>query len=252
MQNQGDLYVLDLETHSVNLVSLVGAPSAMHVDEEADRTVLVYANSAQVEILDHERFDLVTWPLDEAMTAIADAGPYVLLYRPGSKDVYRLDPLTGDTVEFRLEGPLASLEVAPTNELAVAFTAENTFGDRPGMEILDLRDDRGRSTTWLLEGRGVGVAFSAGDQSLHALVLQSDTDYLHELDLYAAEGADIELDASPLGIGEIPGGGFWITHQAGLGLVSFLDPATGEVTQAAGFGAFGLADPIEVLDTEEE
>lgn len=252
VSGSSDLYVLDLELHAVNIVSLTSAPAAMQVDPHTDTTVLVYAGKPAVEVLEHTYFDVETIALDEPMTAIVDTETFVVLSREGGRDVYKLDTATRELTELRLQNPLLSLEVAPTAEFAIAFTTEGSFGGRPYMEVLDLRDDRGRTYPYLLETRGVGVAFDQGDGTLHALVLQNEIDYLYQLDLYTAEAREVELAAPPIGIGDLPSGGFYITHDADLGLVSFLDPATGEIEPVAGFAALGIADPIEVADTEEE
>jgi hypothetical protein len=113
------------------------------------------------------------------------------------------------------------------------------------MEILDLRDDD--TQPFLLEGQGLGVVFSQSDTELHALVLQQGQDYLYQLDLYTGVAVEIDLSQPPVAIGSMADGSFYITHTSGLGLVSFLDPVTGDVTEIGGFGAIDLYQPIELL-----
>jgi hypothetical protein len=249
--NAADLYVLDLETHSVNIVSLAASPSAMHVDRSSDRTVFVSNASASAEILDHANFALREVPLDEPCDTIVPGDGFAVLARVGGQDVYRLDLVTGDVVEFRLHGPLDSVHLAPTGELAVALT-RSLDGGRPGMEVLDLRDDRGHSYPYLLEGLGIDVAFDESGPSLHALVLQDGIDYVYDLDLYASTAVEVDLEAPPIGIGAMPGGGFYVTNAVDLGMVTFFDPSTGESHAVTGFGTFGLADPIELTPVEAE
>lgn len=243
-----DLYVLDLVNNSVNIVTLDLAPSAMHVDATDDVTVLVSAATAAVDILDHRFFDVARVQLDEAMESIIDGDGFDLLYGRNHRDVYRLDPLTGDLVEFRLQSPLLSLHLAPTEEFAIAFTTPGDVGGRPGMEVLDLRDDRGHSFPFLLEGVGIDAKFTVDDAGLlHALILQTDVTYVYALDLYGGSAREIELDVPPIGIGARADGGFYVTHDDPLGLVSLFDPATDAIETVAGFGALGMFDDIDFV-----
>lgn len=244
VQGKSDLYVLDLIHHSVNIVSLDAAPSAMHVDIADDRTVLVSASAASVDIVDHDVFDVERIALAEPMSSIVDGAGFDLLYNPGLQDIYQLDVLTGDVITYRLQEPLLSLYLAPTEEFAIALTSESGFGGRPGMEILDLRDGRGHTYPYLLEQRGIDVAFTETDAGLHALVLQQNVPYLYKLDLYAGAAEEVELVQPPVAIGALDSGGFYVTHDDPLGLVSVVDPATNAIETLAGFGSLGLLDEI--------
>lgn len=246
-----DLYVLDLENHSVNLVSLVGRPSAMQVETTLDRTVLVYGNTPRVEILDHQFFDLETLQLDEPMTAILPAETFVMLYAPGSRDVYRLDLETQEIEEFRLQQNLLSLRLAPEGDFSIALTANPNAG--AGMEVLDLRDALGHSYPYLLENTGVDVRFDTTDGGLHALLLQENVDYLYDLDVLSGNARQVDLEAPPVAIGELPGGGFYVTHDAALGLVSLFDSSSGEITKTyEGFGVLGLFDEVALTEGEAQ
>jgi hypothetical protein len=255
-RGSSDLYAIDLEQSAINIVELASAPSAMAVSADADRTVFVYGGSPVVELMDHQLFDLEQVTLDEPMDQIALAPGVAVLYGTASQhDVYRLDLESGDRTEYRLQNPTVILELAPTNEFAVALTrAEGGGGDgvdalydqNPGMEIIDLRGDT--TTPFVLEGQGLGIAFSAGDTNLSALVLQEGIDYLYRLDLYTQEAEEIEVSAPPVGIGEMPDGQFYVTHDRALGLVSFLDPDTGRIVEVSGFATLGLLDPVELVE----
>jgi hypothetical protein len=125
---------------------------------------------------------------------------------------------------------------------------DSLYDQHPGMEIVDLRSDE--SEPFLLEGQGLGVAFASDDALLNALVLQQGVDYLYRLDLYTRQSEELELAAPPVAIGTMPDGRFFITHDRPLGLVSFLDPATGEVVEVGGFAAVGVNDLIELIEEE--
>ncbi len=256
VRGKDDLYILDLAEHSVNLVSLSGNPTAMFVDSDTDQTVFVYDNSATVDVLEHEYFELQTLQLDEPMNQIIDAGDRVVLYSTGSSlhDAYLLELDTMALHEFRLENPATAMQLSPSNEFAVALTRpENGFGSgvegiydgSPGMEILDLRADiDGKIDTdshpFLLETQGIGLAFAQDDTNLEVLVLQTDQDYLYGLDLYTGTPREIELPEPPAAIGTMPDGTFYITHNVGLGLISFMEPLGTELVAASGFAAAEL------------
>ncbi|MEZ4239781.1 MAG: hypothetical protein R3F59_27210 [Myxococcota bacterium] len=257
-----DLYALDLELHAINIVDLAGQPGAMAVDGPANRTAFVYPNLPLVQLLDHRFFDTQTIALDEPMDRIALGDQQAVLWSAsGAHDLYRIDTRSTDLVEYRLQNPATDLFLAPTKEFALVLTrpeggsgsgVDGLYDVHPGMEVVDLRSER--SEPFLLEGQGLGVAFAQdpAGTTLNALVLQQDVDYLFRLDLYTRQTEEIPLDAPAVRIGSMPDGTFFITHDRALGLVSFLDPDTGEVTTAAGFAAAGSLDLIELAASGEE
>jgi len=260
-QGSSDLYTLDLQSQSINIVDLSAQPADMAVNVATDRTVLVYNNLPVVEILDHELFDVDRFELDEPMDTILQGEDFAVLFdQGGGKDVYRLDIATGDLVEYVLENPPLEVVMAPGEDFAVALTraeggssndaAANLYNKYPGLEIIDLR---GKGTApYILEGAGLGVAFSRTDTRLDALVLQEGIDYLYQLDLYTGEEAELELSAPPSDIGVMPDGTFYITHPSALGLVSFYDAGSGDIVEVAGFAARGLLDAYEPTPAEDD
>ena len=89
----------------------------------------------------------------------------------------------------------------------------------------------------------MGLALVEGDSTTYALLLLDGLDKLLKVDLAKpSQPVEIDLPAPPTGIGALPDGRFWVTHQSGLGLVSFLDPATDEPVSAGGFALAGLMD----------
>ncbi|MCO4747351.1 MAG: hypothetical protein KC912_21305 [Proteobacteria bacterium] len=259
VQGSADLYVLDLELHSVNIVSLSANPSDMVVDPGTDRTVLTYGGRARVDVLEHEFFEVDSFTLDEPMNQIAQGEGLAVLYSTNSsyKDVYRLDLATQELVEYRLENPAIELVMAPTEEYAIALTrAEGGVGTgvsglydgAPGMEIVDLRPGSNDTYPYLLEAAGLGLSFSATETALHALVLQQGIDYVYQLDLYTGDDQEIALSVPPLAIGSMPDGSFFITQDSAFGRVSFLDPGTGEIQEVEGFALNNLLDPTAPVE----
>ena len=145
--------------------------------------------------------------------------------------------------------------LAPTEDFAIALTRpESGYGGdaidaMPGMEIIDLINEK--NSTFVLEGQGVGVAYSSDETSLHALLLQEGAEYVYKYNLHTGEQQIIDLSAPPVSIGSMPDGNFYITHDNGSGLVSFLNPDSGELTEVAGFGTLGILDPIQLFEEEE-
>ncbi len=253
--SSADLYAIDLQNESINLVDLSGVPATIGVDAVADRTVLVYGNRRVVEVMEHDFFEVDTIPVDEGMNEITSIGGTALLWSTGNRhDLYRLGLENNELVEYRLQNPAVSLHVAPTEEFAIALTraeggnggggADDIYDRWPGMEIIDLDDND--TEPFVLEGNGLGVAFSADEFNLNVIVLQEGADYLFRYDLYLRQDTEIELEAPPVAIGTLgEDGPFWITHDSALGLVSFLDPVDGEITRVVnGFAVAGVLDPI--------
>jgi len=262
VQGSGDLYTLDLEAESINIVDLDASPSGMGVEKVADTTALVYDTRRQVDLLDHEYFDVESIDLDEPATDITIGTGFAMLYNVSSTnyhDIYRLDTADMNLVEYRAKNPVESLQVSPDEGHAIAVTRpEPTSGtglealtdSNWGIEILSLNSNSGQSINLISESQPVGVAFSA--DSAYALVLLEGVDELLKLDLYAGTYSQLPLEDSPLGIGSFGSGGFYITHDAALGLVSFLDPDTGEISAVGNFAAGGLLGGETVLPRTEE
>jgi len=207
-----------------------------------------------VEVLDHALFDIESYPLDQPMDTVLQGEDFALLYdRDGGKDVVRLDIETGDLVEYVLENPPMEVLIAPGEDFAIALcraeggrsddVAANFYNQTPVMEVIDLRSDD--TAPYTLEGAGVGLAFSRSASRLDALLLQERVDYLYQLDLYTGEESELELSAPPSGLGVMPDGTFYITHPSALGLLTFFDASTGDITEVSGFAARGLLDPYE-------
>ena len=262
VQGSGDLYTLDLEAESINIVDLDASPSGMGVEKVADMTALVYSTRTQVDLIDHEYFDVETLDLDEPATDIQVGTGFTMLYNTSSSnyhDIYRLDTEDLNLVEYRAKNPVVELQISPDEGHAVAVTrpepASGTGLDALtdsnwGVEILSLSSNNGFSINLISESEPVGVAFSA--DSAYALVLLKGVNELLKLDLYAGTYTQLPLEDSPLGIGSFGSDGFYITHDAALGLVSFLDPETEEISAVGQFAIGGLLSTDTPLPRQEE
>jgi hypothetical protein len=260
---RADLYVMDLEDEAINIVDLAAAPAAMAVDPTADRTVLVYADRPQADLVDHRVFDVETVELDEPCTALVEAGGgRVLAYndRAATHDVYRLDASTGGVEEYRVPNPVTDLEVSPDGAFAVALQRDEWTGSGSSIDayydqhwvatLLDLVNDD--QVDLVLGSEPVGLAFTEGDSgSPYALLLLAGLDALVKLDLWTAQDTEFDLPAPATGIGATADGRFWITHDRALGLLTLLDPEDDSMSQISGFADLGLL-PDDTLPRIEE
>lgn len=261
---RADLYVMDLEGEAINIVDLASAPAAMVVDEPSDRTVLVYADRAQADLVDHAYFDVETVDLDEPCTALVPAGDGVVLAyndRASTYDVYRLDVGTGQATEYRVPNPVTELQVAPGGAWAVALQRDEWTGTGSPLDaaydahwmasLLDLSGDD--QVDLLLGSEPMGLAFTEGDTGRpYALLLLKGLDALVQVDLWSAEDSEIALPAPATGIGATADGRFWIAHDRALGLVTLLDPEEGTMTHIWGFADRGLFPDDTLPRTGEE
>lgn len=252
IRGEPDLYALDLESQSINIVELGSIPSAMVVNAAHDRTVLVSGAGPYVQVLEHDFFEVDTLALDVPMQRIEQGTNFAFLFDPDKTDAYRLDLAENRVTEYVLANPPTSVAIAPTEGLAIAFTTPRGVGgiQRHGMEVIDLTDDD--TENYGLEGTGIGLAFAQRGPDLSALVLQDGVEYVYELDLVTNRGQEVELSSPPVAIGSMPDGTFFITHGDALGLVSFLDPSGEEplITEVSGFATLGVIDPILLLEEE--
>ncbi|MCB9666378.1 MAG: hypothetical protein H6732_19865 [Alphaproteobacteria bacterium] len=247
-----DLYVLDLQDPSINLVSLAGTPADLVVDPANDQTLLVYANRSLVEVLDHQLFDLREVTLARPANHI-DLGPdYALLSQLGAGlDLVRLDLASLRTDTIRLNYPPDEVQLAPDGAFAVTLVRSGSQGDNLELVDLVLRDGRVRttSTAFRLDGAPVGLAMTEIPDGMSLLVLQQGVDTLFELSWPLLGLATADLPGGPAALGRV-GDGFWIAHDDPLGLVSFYTPGE-DVVSLAGFGRTGLFD-VDQLFVEEE
>ena len=261
VENSGDLYALNLESESINIVDLDASPADMVVDSSADKTALVYSGRSQVDVLDHDLLDVETVDLDEPSNRLLQADGFAVLYNDSATyyDVYRLDLSTSDLVEYRVKNPVDEMQISPDQTRALAFTrpdigsgsgAEGIADENWGVEILNLTSDSGASISLVSQSKPLGMAFSADGDT--ALVLLEGVDDLLQLNLLNGSSSEIELEDTPLGIGAFGESGFFITHDAALGLVSFFDPATGELTPVGQFASAGLIQRERELPRQEE
>lgn len=268
IQGSSDLYELDLERHSIDLEELDSAPTAMAnaalpgIDDGADAavTLIAYAGAPQVDVLDQDLLELrEPFVLEEPVTDLLVTPTSALMYnrqQDSVKDVYHVDLATYEISEFRVANPLDELQLSPGLDFAVGtLRPENDSGNdldayqdsRWGLAIIDLVDQQ--ETSLVLEAEPVGLALLERDGTTYALVLMDGIEHVIQVNLQEPTFfAEVELAAPPIGIGQLASGQFYITHDAALGLVSFLDPQTGDLSIASGFATAGLLQQPALLD----
>ena len=265
VEGSGELYALDLESESINIVSLDSAPADMAVSATSDLTVLVYRYDEQVDVLEHDYFDVESLGLEESANSILVDGSTAILYHTGTDrdrhDVIRLDLESSERIEYRMENPVSSLQIAPDGDHAVALLRtesssggglEGVADSRYGVSILDLGSDKGANIGLMSGSRPVGLAFQGGDDTSTALLLLEDQNDLLELDLDGGTYETVELSDQPMGIGSYSDGEFYITHDSALGLISFWDPDTETLETVGGFAMRSLLREGTPLATTED
>ena len=259
------LYKLDLERFSIDIEDLDAAPSDLAVSATADGTLITYSGLAQLDILSLSDFELeAPIQLDDPMTGVLLSDQRALLYNDqgGSYDVYSLDLESRALTELRVANPVDQMMLSEGGRYAVGVLRPETnassgldeYQDRNwGLAVAPL-EGGDEMVSLVLESEPVGLALvEDGDRTFALLLLQGVEDLL-QVDLANPSVAtEVPLPAPPTGIGTLPDGRFWITHEAGLGLVSFLEPATGDVLSSGAFAVSGLMqeDTLPRRSTEE-
>lgn len=254
------LYKLDLENDAIDIEDLDAVPSDLAVAASTDETLVAYAGSAKVDVLRHD-VDELDDPieLDDPVTGIVVTDTTAVLYNDvaSTYDVYALDLESQALTEYRVANPVDRLEVSPGGLYAVAtLRPESSYGggldeyqDRNwGLGVADLSDDE--MVSLVLEAPPVGMALVEGATTTHALLLLQGINTVLQVDLAnPSQPVALELPAPPRSIGDLPDGRFFITHEAGSGMISFLDPESDPpmLTSASGFAMVGLFDENDTL-----
>ncbi len=248
-----NLYVLDLVAESIDIVELNAVPAALQVDAANDRTVIVYANTPEVDVLEHTYFSTKAYTLTEPASAISEAGTSQLLYNPGSSyhDVYAFDVASGTLNEFRAENPVEAMYVSDDGTVAMATTTPEGGGSSGdvssfydsyyGLSIFDLASNH-TPAALALQAAPVGVQLVSEGGVNTAFVLLDGVEELQQVDLATGSATTLKLPAPPVGITAMPGGPFVVSHASALGLLSFYDVASNTFVSAANFGTLGLYD----------
>lgn len=251
VEGSSELYKLDLQSPTIDLEDLDAPPSDMIVSEAEDAVVIVYDSMARVDVLDLTSFELKDpVALDDPMNGVLLSDGLAVLYNQDSSshDVYTLDLDTTELVEHRVENPVDDMRLSPAGRYAVGTLRPESTGGTGleqyqdanwGLAVIDLVESE--AVSLVLESRPVGLELVEQGDSTYALVLLEGRDTVLQLDLASpSRPEELDLEAPPTSIGALPDGRFSITHDAPLGLISFLDPATGKTTPAAGFATLGL------------
>ena len=229
---------------------LRGAGVRSHQQSD-NSVVIVYNGLNRVDILDLDVFELKDpVALDDAMNGVLLSDGRAFLYNDSSSshDVYEIDLATSELVEYRVENPVDSMRLSPSGRYAVGVLSpepsssgglEGYQDENWGLSVVDMDEDD--SVSLILESEPVGLELVEQGDDTFALVLLRGRDTLLQLDLSKpSQFVEIDLEAPPRGIDAMPDGRFSITHDAPLGLITFLDPASGKTTFAAGFATLDL------------
>jgi len=260
IKGSSDLFEIDLVNPSIDLKELDAPPSdlAVYTDpqsgtgEDPGLTLIAYSSLSQVDVLDMGTGELQE-PIDLEVptTSILTGDGFAVLYNTTTDsvhDVYRVDLETTELTVYVVDNPVDEMRLNEGGNFAVGILRpENASGSsldqyqdqRWGLAVVDLTSND--SVSLVVESQPVGLELIEDDQTTFALILMQDVDTLLQVDLAHPSVAEpIELPAGPTGIGTLPDGRFYITHDDGLGLISFLDPSNGKLDSTAGFAAVDL------------
>ncbi|MDP6931780.1 MAG: hypothetical protein QGG40_02645 [Myxococcota bacterium] len=265
IQGESDLYALDLEDPSIDMIELAGTPADLGIDVTTDTAVVVYGSRSEVDVLSNAALDAdpETVDLDEPCTSVLTGDSFAVLYNDISEthDVYKLELDTMELTEFVMGNPVDSLELSDSLQYAVAVLSPEYSGssglegyqdEHWGISILDMVV--GGSVDLTLEYTPVGVEVVETDDGTWLLVLMEGLETVLLVDLdNTSNRVEVDLPAAPASIGAMPDGRFYITHDAPLGLVSFLDPSESDALESVhGFAALGLFEQTELDSSTED
>lgn len=245
VESSSDVYVLDLERESVDLLELVAPPTAVVDDPANERTIFTFGTRAMVSVLEHEFFEVQDITTDEPASAAELTTSGVLLYNDAIdayKDVLMFDPASGDWDEQRAENPIYDLRAGTRFAVASERPEGTAVGDVYDSHYVfgifqlapagtDVRDP----VHLVLESEPVGLETLETDSADYALLLLRDLDTLLKVRLDDASATAIDLPAAPLGISASPDASFIVTGDSPMGMVSFVDPADDSIETVTGF-----------------
>ncbi|MEC7985698.1 MAG: hypothetical protein VX278_11080 [Myxococcota bacterium] len=259
VQGSSDLYMLNLASEFWNIGDLGAIPSAIGVDNSSAQSVFVFGASSKAVILDHASLaslsssSIEDISLEEPANKTILGSGFALLYHDSNDyvhDVYRIDLDSRELTEYVLANPLSELQLSPSGQYAVGIMRpENGYSSnldayqdsRWGIAILNtLSDD---VVSLVAESQPIAVEIIENQNGSFALVLMNGLDYLLQIDLSQPSNfIPVEMDAAPLSLSKMPAddGRFLISHDVDMGMVSFLDPTTLEITSIDGFAVTGL------------
>lgn len=269
VSGSSDLYMLDLENEFWNIGDLGAVPSSIGVDNSSSKSVFAFGSSSKAVILDHGSLStlnsssLDTISLEEPANQTVLGDGFALLYHSSNDyvhDVYRVDLSTQELTEYVVANPLSSLILTPSGAHAVGvMRPENSYGSgvdayqdsRWGVAILETTTND--SVNLVAESKPISLEIIENDSGSFALVLMEGLDYLLQVDLNApSSSSKVDLPTAPLALGTMPDGRFVISHDLDMGMVSFLDPLTLELSTVDGFALEGVFQEATLTRRNEE
>lgn len=245
LEGREELFELNMSTFFIDIEDLPAEPYDLvsAADSTGDLTLLVYSSLAQVDVLDHESYQLREEPieLDEAVrNGLAIDGGAIFYNVGDGHSAYLWDAATNEVDEVALENPLIDLELTTSGRYAVGLLQPEGWGASEfqdylfGLGVIDLAERQAASLVF--EAEPVGLALVDREGADYALALLDGVEDVYQIDLSdPSKALPIELPAPPIGIGALPDGRFYITHSRALGLISYFDPANGALKTVGGF-----------------
>ena len=221
-----------------NIGDLGAVPSAVGVDNQSKKTVFAFAGSAKAMVLNHSNLStlnassLESYTLEEPANQVAIGDGFAVLYNDYNRsvhDVYHLNLETNLLTEYVVANPVSELQLTQSGSHAVAvMSPETSYGSgidyyqdsRWGLAVMDLSSDE--SVSLVAESRPVGLALVEGADTAYALALLEGSETLLQVDLSnPTQAVPVEFVSPAVSISAMPDGQFVISHDQGLGMISF-------------------------------
>jgi hypothetical protein len=241
-----DLYILDLPGRSINIVGLPGVPVALVPDPDRDRTLIAYHSRNQIDLLDHDRFELTTVPLEEPLTHLERRGDLAIGWSiAGYRDAIRLDLTTDQLDEYRLNYPSKALYLDSSGAIGVSLSS----GAEHRAELLTFQPVGDRLQTdprpFALDATPVDALLTTSDGVVQAWVLQQGARDLLSLQWPSLATAAVALPSAATALGTLSDGTLYALHPESVGGVSFVEP-DGTLTSIDDFALTGLLTRAEL------
>merc|ERR1712224_754680 len=169
VENNADLYMLNLKDEFWNIGDLGAVPTGIGVDADTGKSVFVFGSSSKAVVLNNSELatlnssSIESIDLEEPANKTIVSNKNAVLYNDANDyvhDVYRIDLETSELTEYVAENPISSLKLNADGSKAVAVMkpefGSGSYQDANwGVAIIDLGSND--IVNLVAESRPVGV-----------------------------------------------------------------------------------------------
>lgn len=248
VEGSSDLFTFDLTQASlpINILGLSGVPAVMAPTQDGQGTLILTSDGYHLDVLHHDDLTVSSETLRVRANALTvpPAGDYAVLWQMYGTSVGIFDVRTERVTDVLLDNPAFDLSVSPDAAVLVIFYAPDGADSADGsplsqsyaVALLNLAQGDNRPDPVLTSAPPFGVAFvpgvEVGTGTAYTLLEASDGGRVASFDLDTNGSAALLVGPAPRQIGRLASDGrLVVVHDAGLGLVSLIDPATPDQVQ---------------------